>query len=211
VASDVDFILAAAPRLAKLSAMVTVSFGLGEGANRALKHAAQGDRTPRERDDDWQQAVLGYQDGTLMMAVVRVALLLDSDPRCVSFQTVYHRLKREEVQDALTKRVFGTEESIEEIFGRSPKATIASFLSHYASIDWSIHGRLTHFRNLGIAHLSTEPLGKSITFDELKFMATIVSKLGDELVALCRTSFASIEPMLSDWSDRGFSILKVKD
>jgi hypothetical protein len=52
--------------------MVTVSFGLGEGANRALKHAAQGDRTPRERDDDWQQAVLGYQDGTLMMAVVRV-------------------------------------------------------------------------------------------------------------------------------------------
>jgi hypothetical protein len=46
---------------------------------------------------------------------------------------------------------------------------------------------------------------------ELKFMATIVSKLRDELVALCRTSFASIEPMLSDWSDRGFSILKVKD
>jgi hypothetical protein len=39
--SDVDFILAAAPRLAKLSAMVTVSFGLAEGANRALKHAAQ--------------------------------------------------------------------------------------------------------------------------------------------------------------------------
>jgi hypothetical protein len=211
VTGDVGFILAAAPRLAKLSAMVTVSFGLGEGANRALKHAAQNDQTARERGDDWQQAVLGYQDGTLMMAVVRVALLLDSDPKCVSFQTVYHRLKRKEVQDALIERVFGEDESIEELLGRGPQSIIADFLSHYASIDWSIHGRLTHFRNLGIAHLSTEPLGKSITFDELKFMANIVSKLGDELVALCRTSFVSIEPMLSDWSDRGFSILKVKD
>jgi hypothetical protein len=211
VASDVDFILAAAPRLAKLSAMVTVSFGLGEGANRALEHAAQGDQTARERYDDWQQAALGYQDGTLMMAVVRVALLLDSDPRCVSFQTVYHRLKRKEIQDALVERVFGAEVSIEEMLGRGPNLLIASFLSHYASIDWSIHGRLKHFRNLGVAHLSIEPLAQSITFDELKFMASIVSKLGDELVALCRTSFAPIEAMLSDWSDRGFSILKVKD
>jgi hypothetical protein len=211
VSNDVDFVLAAAPRLAKLSGMVTVSFGLAEGANRALKTAAQNDPTPRERTDDWQQAVLGYQDGALMMAVIRVALLLDSDPRCVSYQTVYHRLKRQEVQDAVIARVFGTEESIEEILGQGPKTLITNFLSHYASIDWSIHGRLKHFRNLGVAHLSTQPLAQRITFDELKFMAGIVSKLGDELVALCRTEFASIEPMLEDWSDRGFSILKFKE
>jgi hypothetical protein len=202
--------LAAAPRLAKLAAMVTVSFGLGDGANRALKHVAQNDSAPREQDDDCKQAVLGYQDGAIMMAVVRVALLLDSDPQCVSFQTVYHRLKRQEVQDVLIQRVFGEDESIEELLGTDPKSIIANFLSHYASIDWSVHGRLTHFRNLGVAHLSTEPLSKSIKYDELKLMANIISNLGDELVALCRTSFAPIEPMLSEWSDRGFSLLKNK-
>jgi hypothetical protein len=190
--------------------MVTVSFGLGDGANRALKHAAENDSAPREQDDDWKQAVLGYQNGTLMMAVVRVALLLDSDPQCVSFQTVYHRLKRQEVQEALIQRVFGEDESMEELLGIGPKSIIANFLSLYASIDWSIHGRLTHFRNLGVAHLSTEPLSKSIKYDELRLMANIIAKLGDELVALCRTDFAPIEPMLNDWSDRGFSLLKDK-
>ncbi len=95
--------------------------------------------------------------------------------------------------------------------GTGPKSLIANFLSHYASIDWSIHGRLTHFRNFGVAHLLTEPLRKSIQYDdELKLMANIVSTLGDELVALCRTTFVSIEPMLDDWSDRGFALLKDK-
>jgi hypothetical protein len=190
--------------------MVTVSCGLTDGANRALKHATQNDPAPRERDDDWQQAVIGYRDGTQMITVVRVALLLDSDPQCVSFQTVYHRLKRQEVQEALIQRVFGESESIEALLGTGPRSIIANFLSHYASIDWSIHGRLTHFRNFGVAHLLTEPLRKSINYDELKLMANIISKLGDELVALCRTSFVSIEGMLSDWSDRGFLLLKEK-
>ena len=114
-------------------------------------------------------------------------------------------------EEALIERVYSGQESIEELLGRGPKLLIANFLAHYASIDWSIHGRLTHFRNLGVAHLSTQPLGKSITFDELRFMARIASKLADELVALCRVTFASVEPMLDDWSERGFSILKVRD
>jgi hypothetical protein len=188
-------------------AMVMVSFGLAEGASRAVKHA------PKDHDNawqqaDWEQAVLGYQDGTLMVAVVRVALLLDSDPNCVSYQTVYHRLKRDDVQAALIARVFGDDVSIEEILGRGPQKIIANYLEHYSRIDWQVHNRLKHFRNLGVAHLSQQPLAKSVTFDELKNMAGLVAKLGDELIALCRADFASIEPMLQDWSDRGFTTLK---
>jgi hypothetical protein len=143
-----------------------------------------------------------------MMAVIRVVLLLDDKPDSVSFQTVYHRLKRDEVQIALIKRVFGDNDSIEEIFGRAPVITLTEFLANYASIDWSIFSRLKHFRNLGIAHLSTSRLSKKVQLDELKLMANIVAKLGDQLVALCRTDFAHIEGMLEDWSNRGFSILK---
>jgi len=143
-----------------------------------------------------------------MMAVIRVALLLDNTPKKVSYQTVYHKLKREDVQAALIARVFRDDISIEEMFGRGPKQLIADYLELYSRIDWLVHARLKHFRNLGVAHLSQEPLTKSITYDELRNMATLVAKLGDALVALCRADFASIESMLEDWSARGFSSLK---
>lgn len=202
--ADVDFILNATPRLAKLAAMTSVSFGLGEGANRALKALP---RQRRVKSDDWEQAVLGYRDGTLMMAVIRVALLLDSDDRAVSFQTVYHRLKAKDVQAALIERVHGT---VYLSLDETPSANLQRFLAHYASIDWKIHGRLTHFRNLGVAHLSETPLSKSITYDEMKLLVSLITKLADELVALCRTTFVLIDPMTAEWSDRGYSIMRSK-
>jgi hypothetical protein len=48
--------------------MCVVSFGLADGLNEPLKVA------PHETDD-WQQAALGFQDGTLMMAALRGAMM----------------------------------------------------------------------------------------------------------------------------------------
>lgn len=205
--ADVDFILKGAPRLAKLAAMAGVSFGLGEGANRALKLSP---RKPDMRSDDWEQAVLGYRDGTLMMAVIRVALLLDADDRVVSFQTIYHRLKNKDVQNVLIERVHGTDFADHLPLDETPATILQRFLTHYASIDWKIHGRLTHFRNFGVAHLLETPLSEFITHDELKELVSVITKLADELVALCRTTFVLIEPMTSEWSDRGYSIMSSK-
>jgi hypothetical protein len=65
---DVEFILGHAERLIKVATMCVVSFGLADGLNEPLKVA------PHETDD-WQQAALGFQDGTLMMAALRGAMI----------------------------------------------------------------------------------------------------------------------------------------
>jgi len=80
--------------------MCVVSFGLADGLNEALKVA------PHETDD-WQQADLGFQDGTLMMAALCAALLLDRDDTKVSFQTIHSRLKSKTVQSGLKESLGG--------------------------------------------------------------------------------------------------------
>jgi hypothetical protein len=75
------FVLEHAERLVKVATMCVISFGLADGLNEALK------ASPNETDD-WKQAAASFQDGTLMMAVLRVALLLDRDETKVSFQTI---------------------------------------------------------------------------------------------------------------------------
>jgi hypothetical protein len=97
---DVEFILGHAERLIKVATMCVVSFGLVDGLNEALKVA------PHETDD-WRQAALGFQDGTLMMAALRAAWSLDRDDTKVSFQTIHSRLKSKTVQSGLKESLGG--------------------------------------------------------------------------------------------------------
>jgi hypothetical protein len=78
---------------------------------------------------------------------------------------------------------------------------IASFLEAYSEIDWEVHGRLTHFRNLGIAHLTIAKMSKSITFEELRTFVSIISRLTLAIQQLRHTPTAFREWMLDDYRD----------
>jgi hypothetical protein len=190
---NAQFILGHAERLVKVATMCVISFGLADGLNEALK-------VDVERTADWQQAAAGFQDGTLMMAALRVALLLDRDETKVSFQTINVRLKSKPVQAAL-KQTLGKKYGFDEPFPPSRDELIASFFDLYSEINWAVHSRLTHFRNMGIAHLTVERMTKSITFDELREFVSIISRLASVLQQLCHTPTAFRESMLEDYRD----------
>jgi len=70
-----DYVQTEAPRLIKVAGVTAISFGLWDGANRALRLANQED----VHDDAWQIA-LGYRGDTISLTVVRLALLQASIP-----------------------------------------------------------------------------------------------------------------------------------
>lgn len=191
--NDANFILSHAERLVKVATMCVISFGLADGLNEALKGS------PNETDD-WRQAAAGFQDGTLMMAALRAALLLDGDDRKVSFQTIHRRLKTRAVQEDLKQSLAETH-GPDDVFPPSRDELMADFLETYSEIDWEVHGRLTHFRNLGIAHLTIERMSKSITFDELRQFVSIISRLTAVIQQLCHTPTAFREFMLADYRE----------
>jgi hypothetical protein len=76
-------------------------------------------------------------------------------------------------------------------------------LAAYAEIEWKVHGRLTHFRNLGIAHLTIEKMSKSITFDELRKFVSLIARMALVIQQLCHTPTAFREWMLDDYREIG--------
>jgi hypothetical protein len=191
--NDADFILSHAERLVKVATMCVISFGLADGLNEALK------ASPNEIND-WRQAAAGFQDGTLMMAALRAALLLDRDDAKVSFQTIHRRLKSGAVQDDL-KQSLAQRHGFDDVFPPSRDELIAAFFEAYSEIDWEVHGRLKHFRNLGIAHLTVEKMTKSITLDELRKFVSIISRLTATIQQLCHTPTAFREWMLEEYRE----------
>lgn len=195
---DVSYILAHATRLIKVAAMAVISFGLTEGLSEILKSG-------KASEDDWSQAAIGFQDGTLMMAVIRVALLLDADDRSVSFQAINRRLKNARVQKLLLERLVSLHG--ETINAPTRHELIDRFQKTYAKIDWKVHGRLTHFRNLGVTHLTPNKLTKSVTFSEIRTLISIVCDLAEELQFLCQTPTAFRGDMLSEYKEMAIKAL----
>jgi hypothetical protein len=189
---DANFILNHAERLVKVATMCVISFGLADGLNEALKASA--------KNEDWLQAAAGFQDGTLMMAALRASLLLDRDEANVSFQTIHRRLKSAAVQHDL-KLSLADAHGPNDIFSPSRDELITAFLEAYSEIDWKVHGRLTHFRNLGIAHLTPDKMKKSITFDELRKFVSIIGRMTAVIQQLCHTPTAFREWMLEDYRE----------
>jgi len=203
--ADAKFIIESASRLSGIAKLAAISFGLGDGANEAIKDC--GDLI---HDYSWVQAARGFQDGTLMIGVVRLCILLDADPKTVSFQGVYHRLKNPDVQRALIERVYGEHEAFQAIFGSSPKEMVAQFLEIYREIDWGIHSRLIHFRNYGVAHLLDRKNWKSITYDEMRGLISLVGRLGDKLIELCHIPLPPIDHTTEEYTAWGKKALLKK-
>jgi hypothetical protein len=190
---DVKFILDNADRLITVTVRCVISFGLADGLNDRLL------ATSVERRDDWHQAVTGFHRDTLLMAALRAAVLLDADNRAVSFQAVYHRLKKPSVQAGLLQALEARHGS--DDIPPSRADVIEEFRQTYNKIDWKAHGRLTHLRNLGIAHLTPEKMFKSITLEELRTLVAIVSQLATTLRNLCQSQLAFHADMLEEYRD----------
>jgi hypothetical protein len=150
--SNVEFIQTSAPRLMKVAGATAISFALWDGVNRALLET--------DTDTDRREIASGYRGDCAFTAVSRLSLLLDRDPKLVSFQTLYAKLRSETAVTLLLKRLD------EDEFSTSRTAELAGdavqlFLRTYRSIDWQdLHGRLVHFRNRGVAHLTPQKIEK---------------------------------------------------
>jgi hypothetical protein len=167
-----------APRLAKVSVHVAISYGLHAGANKALLASKTSNHAKRE-------IVEAYRAETAMMTVVRLCALLDREDKNVSYQRVHDLLKLPDVVEDLVARVKrATVGFLSEQVEFKSRQGIADFGQAYSAIFNSppgLHGRLVHFRNHGVAHLSETELTKRITHDELGFLVGKVMEMTNAL------------------------------
>jgi hypothetical protein len=200
-----DYVLTEAPRLIRVAGATAISFGLYDGANRALRVANQED----VHDDAWQTA-LGYRSDTISLTVVRLVLLLDRDPTVVSFQHIYNCLKRTDVVDLLVYRACHASEFAEALDDRiadDVRASTRRFLETYTAIDWhDLHGRLQHFRNRGVAHLIPEQIAKRVSYAEIRSLVHSVTVLAECLMPFDPNGVAVRLDEIDDWSDHAKSV-----
>jgi hypothetical protein len=193
--ADAGFILSNAKRLITVASRCVFSFGTGDGLNDLLL-------LPDDPHGDWRQPLAVLHRDVLMMAALRVSILLDRDDQMVSFQGIHRAFKDPDVVTDLLQSLedrHGT-----DVLPPSRTALIEEFRQTYATIDWKVHGRLVHFRNLGIAHLTPEEMKKSITMAELRTLVGIVgivSSLTATLQHLCKSETAFNTYLLEEYRD----------
>jgi hypothetical protein len=191
----VAYVLRATPRLVTATNLTVISFSFLEGARKAFISAPDVTEDTREVADE-------YCIACEHMTAVRLHLLLDKDEKAVSFQTVYHRLKLPEVAEALAQ-LMGDDPFQPQHIEDDVRHSIKQFLCVYRAIDWDdLHGRLTHFRNLGIVHLSKTRPTKTITQDELRTLVGEVKALSESLAVFQSKERFIQEDEITDRSDR---------
>jgi hypothetical protein len=184
----------------KVAAATAISFALWDGVNRALLET--------DTNTDRREIASGYRGDCAFTAVSRLSLLLDRDPKLVSFQTLYAKLRSEAVVTLLLKRLDENE------FSTSRTAELANdavqlFLRTYRSIDWrDLHGRLVHFRNRGVAHLTPQKIEKRVTYAELKTLSLAVAIMGECMEPLAKGEIPLREDRIKEYSDRAFAVWK---
>jgi hypothetical protein len=191
--SDAGFILTNADRLITVASRCVFSFGSGDGLNDLLL-------TADDPHGDWRQPVAVLHRDALMMAALRVSILLDRDGQMVSFQAIHRLLKDPSVVASLLQMLEDRHGSDDDL---PPSRTelIEEFRQAYRKIDWKVHGRLVHLRNLGIAHLTPEEMKNSVTMSELRTLVKIVGQLTATLQHLCQSQMAFSAHMLEEYRD----------
>jgi hypothetical protein len=178
-----DYVQTEAPRLIRVAGETAISFALFDGADRALSFANEED----VHEDAWQTA-LGYHGFTIYATAIQLVLLLDRNPKVVSFQHIYCCLKRPDVVDLLVHRARHATplaEALDDRIADDARASIKRFLETYRAIDWrDLHGRLQHFRNHGLAHLTTTRIKKPVFSAEIRSLVHSVAVLAE-----CLTPF----------------------
>ena len=87
------------------------------------------------------------------------------------------------------------------------KDAIQRFLQTYRSVDWEdLHGRLVHFRNRGVAHLTPQKIEKRVTYAELKTLAVAAAKMGECMEPFAKDAVPLREEEIREWSDRAFAV-----
>jgi hypothetical protein len=190
---DAEFVLNNADRLITVTTRCVISFGPADGLNEFLLAGKS------DRHEDWRQAIWCFQRDGLLMAALPAALLLDADERVLSFQTVYHRLEKPDVQATLLQMLEGRHGP--DDISPSRAELIEEFRGTYREIDWKAHGRLVHFRNRGIAHPTPEKMLKSITLVELRRLIEIISRLATTLQHLCQVQTAFHPDLLDEYRE----------
>jgi hypothetical protein len=184
-----DSILATASRLITVATRCVWSFGAAEGLNDALLASD-------DPHGGWRQPVAVLHRDALMMVVIRVAILLDRDAE-VSFQTIHRLLKDPEAVAVLLHTLENRDGP--DILTPSRTCLIEDYFRTYSRIDWKVHGRLMHLRNLGIAHLTPEEMRKSVTIAELRTLVEIISRLTATLQHLCQSQTAFRTDMVQEY------------
>jgi hypothetical protein len=188
-------VLQAAPRLIKVTAATAISFGLWEGAYRVLVPAPTAVQ-------DAHEIATGYCGVCALMTVARLALLLDANPKVISFQSVYRCLQRTKVVNALMRRLC-VESLLPDRTQTNIRHSVSRFLETYRTIDWDdLHGRLKHFRNRGVAHLDPREMESRITSDELRSLVHSVTILGECLEPFAPNVVPVRQDEIEDWGDR---------
>ncbi|MBR0750265.1 hypothetical protein JQ582_40830 [Bradyrhizobium japonicum] len=187
------FILTNASRLIIVATRCVWSFGAAEGLNDILTSRP-------DQHGEWRQPVSVLHRDVLLMAALRVSILLDADPTAVSFQTVYHALKEPVVQAAILQML--EDQRGFDVFSPTRADLIGTYLMTYREIDWKVHGRLVHLRNLGIAHLTLDQLKKSITLAEFRTMVEVVTRLASTMQHLFQTDTAFHGDMVEECRDQ---------
>ncbi|MGJ5135701.1 hypothetical protein [Bradyrhizobium oligotrophicum] len=188
-----NFILENASRLIVVATRCAWSFGAADGLNGVLLSRP-------DQHGEWRQPVSVLHRDALLMAALRASILLDADPKAVSFQTVYHGLKDPSAQAAILQVLDATRGP--DVFSPTRAELIGTYLKTYREIDWKAHGSLVHFRNLGVAHLTLDKLTKSITLTELRAMVDVISRLASTMQHLLQTDTAFREDMVEECSEQ---------
>jgi hypothetical protein len=149
--------------------------------------------------------LLGYRGDAVSLTVVRLALLLDRDPRVISFQHIYSALKRADVADLLVHRMCHASplaEALDDRIADEVRASTRRFLQVYTAIDWhDLHGRLQHFRNRGLVHLTPEQIEKRVSYAEIRSLVHSVALLAECLLPLDPNGVAVRVNEIDDWSN----------
>ncbi|MGM4870654.1 hypothetical protein AB7645_05435 [Bradyrhizobium sp. 956_D2_N1_5] len=190
---EVVFLVQNASRLVTVATRCLWSFGSADGLNDILA-------SPTDPHGDWRQPVAVLHRDAVLMAALRIAVLLDADPKLLSFQSFYRRLTDAKVQTALLQ--FLEARIGPDVFTPSRAEKIDDFVRAYREIDWKAHGRLTNLRNQGIAHLTLDALKKSVTIEELRMMVGIIGRLAAEVQSLFQLDSAFRSDMDSESRDR---------
>lgn len=192
---DVDYILRHAPRLMKVAGATAISYGLFKGANQALLDN-------KNDGGELRQIIAGYRGDCTLIVASRLTLLLDPDNSMVSFQTLYHRLKNPETVELLVHQR-SSESILPEQREESLRGAIDRFLVTYRAIDWKdLHGRLVHFRNRGVAHLTPDKIEKRVKYSEIEKLAFAVAIMGECMSPLASNDVPVRADEIEEWSER---------
>lgn len=176
--SAVDRLQRWAPLLRGRTEQTASSFALYKGPNDAFL-ATQG-------QDRSEAALIAdrYRMEAAMLAIIFLYSLFDRNKGKVSFQHVKALLARADVQEELVRRYSASGPGRRSALKDEARRFIAAFVERYAEFDVLAYGRLKHFRNLALAHLTEDAVSEYARSGELEALTRLACALQKQLSLL---------------------------